>query len=294
MNILITGSSGMIGTAISSKLRKDGHTVFPLLRNQQKGPHYYIQEKNHVHLDSSVPLDAVINLAGSNISQSRWSRKVKANILESRTKTTQALCAALSELPGKPQTLLSASAIGYYGTHPTKTFSEFNSPGDDFLARVAIEWEKATASAEEAGIRTCHLRFGLVLSPSGGLIKNLLLPFRLATVGVIGPGTQMISWISLFDALNIMTQLLEKSSFSGPLNLVSNQPSSNRELVKTLSGTINRPALPKIPSGIVKLMFGEMADAALLPSAQVISERITDLDLNLRHKTLNSCLSQIM
>ena len=133
-----------------------------------------------------------------------------------------------------------------------------------------------------------------MLSPSGGLIKNLLLPFRLATVGVIGPGTQMISWISLFDAVNIMTQLLEKSSFSGPLNLVSNQPSSNRELVKTLSGTINRPALPKIPSGIVKLMFGEMADAALLPSAQVISERITDLDLNLRHTTLNSCLSQIM
>jgi hypothetical protein len=294
MNILITGSSGLIGTAISSKLRKDGHTVFPLLRNQKKGPHYYIQEKNHVHLDSSTSLDAVINLAGSNISQKRWNQKIKLDILESRIKTTQALCIALAELPKKPQILLSASAIGYYGTHPTETFSEFSSAGDDFLAKVAVEWEKATAMAEEVGIRTCHLRFGLVLSPEGGLIKNLLLPFRLATVGIIGSGTQMISWISLVDAVNIMTRLLGKSSFSGPINLVSNQPCSNRELVKLLSSAISRPALPQIPSGIVKFMFGEMAEAALLPSSQVISERIKDLDLDLKHKTLKKCLSQIM
>ncbi len=294
MNILVTGSSGLIGTAISSKLRQDGHTVFPLIRNQEKGPFYYIQKKNQMHLDKSIPLDAVINLAGSNISQRRWNQKTKLNILESRTKTTRALCTALSELPKKPQTLLSASAIGFYGTHPTETFSEFSSAGEDFLSGVAVEWEKETTPAEKVGIRTCHLRFGLVLSPEGGLIKNLLLPLRMATVGAIGSGTQMVSWISLFDAMSIMTRLLEKPSFSGPINLVSNQPISNRELVKTLSSIIRRPALPRIPSTIVKLMFGEMADAALLPSAQVISEKIKDLDLDLRHKTLDRCLSEIM
>ena len=294
MNVLVSGSSGMIGSAITAALQKDGHNVYPLLRNKREGPFYYLQKTNYIHLDRSIGLDVVINLAGSNISQNRWTSRVKKNILDSRVKTTQTLCNALSELPQKPHSLLSASAIGYYGTHPSEIFSEFSSAGKDFLSQVAINWERATAPAEERGIRTCHLRFGLVLSPQGGLINNLLLPLRLATVGVIGSGNQMISWISLCDAITVMKAIIDKPSFSGPINLTSNQPASNRELVQTLSSAIQRPALPRMPGKLIQILFGEMADAALLSGAHVISERVKELEIDLEHKTLSVCLDKIM
>ncbi len=294
MNVLLTGASGLIGKAIKSELTKQGNTVYPLIRNRHEGPFVYMQENDEIFLDQSIHLDAIINLAGANISERRWSRKVKEQIVQSRVRTTLTLSTAIANLNRKPEVYLSASAIGYYGAHSSSILSESSPSGKDFLAQLAVDWEKATEPAQAAGIRTCLLRFGLVLSPSGGMVKNLLLPFRLACVGPIGSGHQMLSWISLPDTISIMKELIKDKRLSGAINLVSGQPASSQEFARALSKSIKRPALPKIPAGIVRMMFGEVADAALLVGAKVSSERVSELGINLQHTDLNKCLNDIM
>ena len=294
MNVLLTGASGLIGKAIKSELTKQGNTVYPLIRNRHEGPFVYMQENDEIFLDQSIHVDAVINLAGANISERRWSRKVKEQIVQSRVRTTLTLSTAIANLNRKPEVYLSASAIGYYGAHSSSILSESSPAGKDFLAQLAVDWEKATEPAQAAGIRTCLLRFGLVLSPAGGMVKNLLLPFRLACVGPIGSGRQMLSWISLPDTISIMKELIKDKRLSGAINLVSGQPASSQEFARALSKSIKRPALPKIPAGIVRMMFGEVADAALLAGAKVSSERVSELGIDLQHTDLNQCLNDIM
>ena len=294
MNILLTGASGLIGRAINSELTKQGNTVYPLVRNRREGPFFYMQETDEIFLDQSIHLGAVINLAGVNISERRWNPKVKEQIVQSRVRTTEILSDAIANLKEKPDVYLSASAIGYYGTNSSSILSESSPAGKDFLAQLAVEWEEATKPAQVAEIRTCLLRFGLVLSPAGGMIKNLLLPFRLGCVGPIGSGHQMLSWVSLPDTVSIMNKLLKDKNFSGAINLVSGTPASSLDFAKALSDSIKRPALPKIPAGIVRMMFGEVADAALLVGASVTSERVSELEIELQHANLNQCLSEIM
>ena len=294
MNILLTGASGLIGRAINSELTKQGNTVYPLVRNRREGPFFYMQETDEIFLDQSIHLGAVINLAGVNISERRWNPKVKEHIVQSRVRTTEILSDAIANLKEKPDVYLSASAIGYYGTNSSSILSESSPAGKDFLAQLAVDWERATEPAQAAEIRTCLLRFGLVLSPAGGMIKNLLLPFRLACVGPIGSGHQRLSWVSLPDTVSIMNKLLKDKNFSGAINLVSGTPASSLDFAKALSDSIKRPALPKIPAGIVRMMFGEVADAALLVGASVTSERISELQIELQHANLNQCLGEIM
>ena len=293
-NILITGASGMLGRAFSTALKGLGYTVFNLQRNVREEPFYYLENTGFIFLDPSIPLHAVINLAGKNISEERWSTKTKRLIVDSRVQTTSLVCRALAKLPVPPKILLSASAIGYYGTNEEKTFDESSPAGNDFLSILAQSWESATMPAQEAGIRTTFLRFGLVLSPTGGVLKNLILPFRAATVGVIGSGKQTMSWISLSDAVQIMLALLRENGVSGPVNLVSGHIVTNREFAHCLKKSINRLKLPRIPSAIVRLMFGEMADAALLPSSSVSSLRIKELGIELQHPELQNCLTDIL
>ena len=294
MNILLTGASGLIGRAINSELTKQGNTVYPLVRNRREGPFFYMQETDEIFLDQSIHLGAVINLAGVNISERRWNPKVKEHIVQSRVRTTEILSDAIANLKEKPDVYLSASAIGYYGNNSSSILSESSPAGKDFLAQLAVDWERATKPAQAAEIRTCLLRFGLVLSPAGGMIKNLLLPFRLACVGPIGSGHQMLSWVSLPDTVSIMNKLLIDKNFSGAINLVSGTPVSSLDFAKALSDSIKRPALPKIPACIVRMMFGEVADAALLVGTSVTSERISELQIELQHANLNQCLGEIM
>ena len=294
MNVLLTGASGLIGRAITEKLISDGNAVYRLVRNKRQGPFFYMQENDEIFLDNSIHLDAVINLAGMNISDRRWSRKVKNQIITSRVQTTSTLSAALANLPKKPDVYLSASAIGYYGTNSSSPLSESSPAGGDFLAQLAVDWEKATEPAQAEGIRTCHLRFGLVLTPTGGMVKNLLLPLRAGCVGPIGSGHQMLSWVSLSDAVFIMKELLENREFYGAINLVSGHPVSSRQFAAALSASIKRPALPRIPASIVRIMFGEIADAALLVGSKVTSKRISELGIKLQHKGLQECLNDIM
>ena len=294
MNVLLAGASGLIGKAIKAELIRTGNTVYPLIRNKRLGPCFYMQENNEIFLDSSIHLDAVINLAGVNISERRWSHAVKDQIIQSRVQTTSTLSTALASLEKKPDVYLSASAIGYYGTDSNSTLCESSPAGNDFLARLAVGWERATEPAKAEGIRTCLLRFGLVLSPGGGIVKNLLLPFRLGCVGPIGSGLQMLSWVSLDDTISVMKELLENREFNGAINIVSGQPVSSQQFAKALSGAIKRPALPRIPARAVRVMFGEVADAALLVGAEVKSERMSELGIKLQHTDIQECLTDIM
>ena len=291
MNILITGASGMIGSALSTRLRQSGHQVLCLSRSDRSAPFHYDPIDDRVHLSTDTNLDAVVNLAGANIADKRWNIKRKEEILNSRARFTRALSLALSESQNPPHTLLSASAIGFYGNQCTTSADEDSPPGNDFLAEVSVRWEEATAPATHAGIRTVLLRFGLVLNANGGVLKNLVMPGGLAVVGRLGDGEQRMSWISLPDAINVMMACLQHRTFTGPINVVAPAVVSNRAFAEALSKARRRPALPPIPAAVVRIMFGEMADAALLASGNICSTRLDELGIELRHKDLDSALS---
>jgi uncharacterized protein (TIGR01777 family) len=293
-NILISGASGMIGSALGKALEAEGYRVWALSRHDSNAPFYYDQQNRQMHLSQEIPLQAVINLAGANISDGRWTEARKQEILHSRQHTTEDLCQALATLPQAPQVLLSASAMGYYGDTGVTVVDESSPAGDDFLAQISTKWEAATAVAEQAGIRTVHMRLGLVLSPEGGLLANFILPLSLAVVGRVGSGRQYMSWISLPDVLQIILQLLEDDSVSGPINLVSEQPVQNQEFSRCLAATLHRPCLPPLPAFMVRLMFGEMADGALLVSNRVQSLRLSELGITLQHPDLASALQAVL
>jgi uncharacterized protein (TIGR01777 family) len=293
-NILITGASGMIGKALRKHLSKAGYRTYPLLRNRLDGAFCYDQKKGAVYLDPEIPLHGVINLAGANISDKRWSEKRKQEIISSRELLTKALSEALASLKNKPAVLMSGSAIGYYGATGTGHATEESPAGSDFLAEVATRWERATLAAREADIRTVDMRFGIVLSVTGGVLKNFLLPMRLAVVGPIGTGHQKISWISIHDVLRLVELGLVDEDLRGPVNFVSNHALSSKEFSIALSKASGRFRLPSLPAPVARLMFGEMADAALLTSADVRSNRLKDATFELQHPELELALKHLL
>lgn len=293
-HILITGASGLIGTALQPALRAAGYTVHKLSRRDPQAPFYYDQSQRRMQLAADIPLHGVINLAGANISDGRWTASRKQEIIESRSHTTEDLCKALTEQQWRPRVLLSASAMGFYGDTGSNTADETSPAGNDFLAEVARKWEAATDPAIKAGIRTVHLRFGLVLSTAGGVLPNFILPLRLAAVGRVGNGQQYMSWISLADAVNCIMRLLEDDEVSGAINLVSEQPIQNRDFSRILGQRLGRPRLPPLPAFMVRLMFGEMGDGALLVSNRVLSLRLPELGYPLQHPDLETALQAIL
>jgi uncharacterized protein (TIGR01777 family) len=293
-NILITGASGMIGKALGKYLSEAGYQTYPLLRNRSDGPFYYDQKKGAVYLDPEIPLHGVINLAGANISDKRWNEKRKQEIISSREILTKALSEAIALLKNKPAVLISGSAIGYYGSTGTGHATEESPAGSDFLAEVATRWERATLAAREAGIRTVDMRLGIVLSVTGGVLKNFLLPMGFAVVGPIGAGHQKISWISIHDVLRLVELVLVDEDLHGPVNFVSNHALSSKDFSIALSNASGRLRLPSIPAPVARLMFGEMADAALLASADVRSNRFNDATFELQHPELESALKHLL
>lgn len=293
-NILITGGSGMIGSALVEHLSKQGYRLHLLNRHSTSGPFFYEEAKARVSLDPTIPLTAVINLAGPSIADKRWTNARKHEILESRQKLTSALATALAGLESKPQTLLSASAIGYYGPTGDDRVDEDSAAGSDFLAQVALAWEGATKPAEQAGINTIHLRFGIVLSPEGGVLKKLLLPFKLGVGGRIGSGQQYMSWISIADVVNIVDRLLLENPESGPLNLVAEQAISNADFSKELASVLHRPCIFPLPGFVVELAFGEMGSTLLLGSSRVTSTSLERLGISLEYPTLRSALKALL
>jgi uncharacterized protein (TIGR01777 family) len=293
-NILITGATGMVGSALTRSLSESGYQVYSLLRNSTAGPFYYDEQAGVVHLDPEIPLYAVINLAGANISDKRWNKARKEEIILSRELLTRALSESLANLHKKPDVYLSGSAIGYYGPTPACYANEASPAGTDFLAEVATRWENATSAATTSGIRTINMRFGIILSVTGGVLKNFLLPMRLAVVGAIGSGQQKISWMSIHDVVRLIELGLTDEKLKGPINFVSNNAVTSDEFSLALSRASGRFRLPKIPAPVARLMFGEMADAALLASSDIRSSKHNEMVFELQHPELEAALKHLL
>lgn len=284
----------MIGSALTDRLCADGFTVYRLERNFTETPFYYLQKSNRVILDPTIPLYAVINLAGPSIADKRWTEARKKIILQSRERLTSALADALADSPIKPTLFLSASAVGFYGEGGDAIANENSPAGTDFLAKVAQQWEQATASAEQAGINTIHLRLGVVLSPYGGMLKQLLLPFKLGLGGPIGNGKQFLSWISIVDVLEVICFLLDHQPTIYALNLVAEKPATSAEFSEELATKLNQPNFLAMPAPIVKLLFGEMGEVLLLGSSRVQSSKLADLGIRLKNPTLTTTFESIL
>ena len=269
MNILITGASGLVGSELMPHLAANGHQTISLQRNKnQSGPFWnfdQLQEDSTSH-----PIDAVVHLAGENIATGRWTLAKKNKILTSRVEGTQQLAEFIANLEKKPRLFFSASAIGYYGDRGNETVDETATSGSNFVAEVCRAWEQATNSVAEAGVRVVFGRIGMVLSGKGGTLPTMLPSFKLGIAGVVGSGTQYISWVQLEDLITMIEFILTHDDIDGPVNLVAPAAVTNREFTKTLGKVVKRPTVMNMPAFVARTVFGQMADELILSSTRVL------------------------
>jgi len=295
MRVAVTGASGLIGGALVPFLRAGGHDVLRMVRRTPRAQDEARWDPESGELDASAlgSLDAVVHLAGENIAGGRWTESRKARLRASRVGPTRLLAEALARLKRKPQVLVSASALGYYGHRGDTWLTEKDSPADDFLGRLSVEWERATAPAQEAGIRVVSPRIGIVLSPAGGALAKMLLPFKAGLGGVVGPGTQYMSWIALDDLVGVIQHVLDRSDLAGPVNAVTPSPVTNAELTKTLGRVLGRPTLMPVPAFALRLALGEMADT-LRASTRLRPERLLATGYRFRFPQLEGALRHVL
>jgi uncharacterized protein (TIGR01777 family) len=283
MKVLITGTTGLVGTALTRHLEAEGHTVEPLQRPSGWNP-----ETGFIDPSRMEGFDAVVHLAGENIAAGRWTGAKKDRILKSRVTGTRLLAQALTRLKQPPRVFVCASAIGYYGDRGEQVLTETSTAGEGFLPQVCQAWESEAQRAATRGIRVATLRIGIVLSANGGALTRMLLPFRMGVGGRLGSGRQYMSWITLFDLCRVVDHVLTTDTLSGPVNAVSPQPVTNRDFTAALAGAVARPALFPVPRLAARLALGEMADALLLSSTRVVPEKLWASgfrfeDSNIRH-----------
>jgi uncharacterized protein len=272
MKILVSGSHGLVGTALVESLTADGHEVVRLVRGGRNFGTPQVEwdlDRGRIDEQQLEGIQAVIHLAGESIASSRWTEQKKHEIRESRVYGTTLLSETIAELSQPPSVFLCASAIGYYGDRGDELLTETSSAGNDFLASVCVDWEQATRAASEKGIRTVNTRFGIILDRHGGALEKMLLPFRMGIGGRIGNGRQWMSWIALEDVVGALKFLMLDHDVSGPVNLVAPNPVTNAEFTKTLGRVLSRPTFFPVPEFGVRLAFGEMGDALLLSSQRV-------------------------
>lgn len=296
MKILISGSHGLVGTALIKSLETEGHEISRLVRHypNSEAEIEWSPDRYSIQLARIEGFDAVVNLAGESIAEGRWTDEKKRRIRESRVKGTKLLGDALANLTSRPKTFICASAIGYYGNRGDETLTETSAPGDDFLAEVCVEWEKATALATEKGIRVVNTRFGVILDANGGALAKMLPPFRMGIGGKIGSGKQWMSWIALDDVVGALKFALANETLKGPVNFVAPNPVTNAEFTKTLGKVLSRPTLFPIPAFGVRLAFGEMADALLLSSQRVEPQRLKTTGYEFQYSQLQTALSHAL
>jgi len=297
MKILVTGSTGLIGSALAQHLSGEGHTVIRLLRARarpgEKGILWDIQ-MGTLDPQPLEGLDAVVHLAGENIAAGRWTLTRKAIIRDSRVKGTRLLSETLGRLTQPPKVLVCASAMGYYGDRGDELLTEDSASGSGFLAELCREWEAASEPAAARGIRVVHLRIGLVLSAEGGALKQMLPPFKLGVGGRLGNGKQYMSWIALDDLVGVIEHALTHDTLVGPANAATPHPVTNLEFTKTLGRVLGRPAVFPVPSFAVRLLFGEMGDALLLSSARLEPVRLAASGFVFRYPQLEDALRYLL
>ena len=293
MKILVTGSTGLIGTALGSFLAENGHEVKRLVRTEPASGEdeiHWSPDSESIDKAGLEELDSVVHLAGENLASGKWTAEKKARIRDSRVVGTRLLCESLSQLTQPPKVLVCSSAIGYYGDRGDAIVNEGAFSGSGFLAEVCHEWEDAAGSASEAGIRVVNLRIGVVLSPSGGALARMLPPFKMGFGGKLGNGKQYISWIALDDAVGVIHHCLTQDGLCGPVNAVTPNAVTNGEFTKTLGRVLNRPTLFGMPAFMVRAVFGEMADEMLLSSTRVAPTRLEETSYSFHYPELESAL----
>jgi uncharacterized protein len=297
MDVLIAGASGLIGKALTAALRAEGCNVCTLMRRESRNASeiYWEPATGTMDWPEDYSPHAVICLSGANIAGKRWSPSYKQEILDSRVRSVSLLSETIAALPNPPSVFITASAVGAYGANRgEESLSEKSSTGSDFLADVCRQWEAAARPAEDAGIRTVHLRFGTVLAKEDGALKKMLLPFRMGLGGPIGSGRQYMSWLALNEAANIVRFVVRSETIRGPVNAVSPEPVTNRVFTRALGAALHRPTLFPLPAPMVKLMMGEMGEALLLGSVRAVPEQLLDAGYTFDTPALPEALAAVL
>ena len=292
MDVVVSGSSGLIGSALKEALQSAGHRVVAMSRSKTGGEAiHWDPAAGVIDAGGLEGVGAVVHLAGEGIGNKRWNEDQKAKIRDSRVRGTTLLAETLAKLAQPPQVLLSGSAVGFYGNRGDEVLTETSRPGDGFLADLCVAWEEAATPAREAGIRVSHLRTGIVLSGGGGALPKMLTPFKLGVGGKLGSGKQWMSWISLEDEVGAIVHLLGGDAPAGPVNLTAPNPVPNADFTKALGKALGRPTvLPAPKFGLKTILGGEMAEELLLFSQRALPTRLLDSGYTFRHPGLDDAL----
>ena len=294
MNVLISGATGLIGSALVPELEAGGHTVTRLSRSSS-GSNTIRWDPSAGTFDGDLEgTEAVVHLAGESIAQGRWTSQKKRQIVDSRVRGTRLLAESIAALSAPPGVMVSASAVGYYGDRGDEVLTEESAPGEDFLAGVCREWEAAAEPARRSGIRVVHPRLGIVLSPEGGALGATLPIFKLGGGGKIGSGRQWWSWVALDDVVGSIAHALTNESVEGPLNVGSPNPMTNAEYTKVLGKVLGRPTVLPLPAPAARVVLGEVADALLLASQRMEPARLKDTGYAFRYPQLEGALRHLL
>jgi uncharacterized protein (TIGR01777 family) len=291
MRVVVTGSSGMIGTALTDVLEADGHEVVRLVRREPLTYDEVRWDPAAGHLDPRLlgRVDAAVHLAGAGVGVHRWTESYKRLIWRSRIDSTTVLARTLAGLPDRPRVLLSASGVDYYDDLDGTPVDETGAPGAAFLSGLCQDWEAATAPAADAGIRVCRMRFAVVLSRRGGALGAMLPLFRLGLGGPLGGGDQYWTWVALADVLRAIGFLLARDDVVGPVNVAAPNPVTNAELTRVLGAALHRPAVLPAPAPALRLVLGEYADQ-VLRSRRVLPRRLLDAGFEFRYPTIETAV----
>ena len=296
-HILMSGASGVVGSALIPFFSTGGHRVTRLVRRtslQDENERFWDPQKGLIDIRDDDVFDVVIHLSGEHIGQGRWTAQKKKKIIESRNVTTSLIAGRIAGLKKPPRAFLCASAIGYYGHRGDELMTEESECGADFISNVCDEWEQAALPAMDKGVRTVFLRIGVVLSPVGGALQRLLPSFNLGLGGKVGSGEQYISWISMDDLIGSIYHAMDDDTLSGPINIVAPNPVTYLEMSRTLAKVLSRPALFTIPAWLIKLILGEMGKEVLLSSTRVKPEKIVASGYHFRHPDLEGALRHLL
>ena len=295
MDVLVSGSTGLIGSALVSALEEGGHRVRRLTRSGGSSEDVVRWDPSAGEIDAGriEGVDAVVHLAGENIA-GRWTDAKKARIRDSRVRGTRLLAETLARLPTPPAVMVSASATGYYGDRGNELLSEESAPGDNFLAGVGQEWEAAADPAREAGVRVVNPRFGIVLSTEGGALGTTLPIFKLGVGGKIGSGRQYWSWIAIDDVVGAILHILTKDSLEGPVNVTVPDPPTNSEYTSVLGRVLGRPTVFPLPAPAARIMLGQLADELLLASQRIEPARLKETGYSYRYPELEGALRHLL
>lgn len=296
MKVLVSGATGLVGSALVPLLTTGGHEVSRLRRSGGTAAADVAWDPQRGLTDpaSAEGMDAAVHLAGENIASGRWTAARKSQIRESRIIGTRLLCESLARLQKPPKVLVCASAIGFYGDRGDVLLDETSPCGRGFLSEVCRDWEDATEPASSCGIRVVNARFGVILSPRGGALAKMLTPFRLGAGGVVGSGKQFMSWIGIDDAVRAILHCLTTAEVSGPVNVVAPEAVTNAEFTKALGRVLRRPTILPMPAFAARMAFGEMADELLLASTRVAPRRLVETGFSFQDSLLQPCLRRLL